>query len=63
MPQNPNANPSPNPNPNPNPKSNPNLRGEVVVAARRPRVAAEHDGLLHAELARSLAAVVVVVAL
>ena len=39
------------------------LRGEVMVAARRPRVAAEHDGLLHAELARSLAAVVVVVAL
>ena len=63
MPQNPNANPSPNPNPNPNPNSNPNLRGEVVVAARRPRVAAKHDGLLHTELARSLAAVVVVVAL
>ena len=63
MPQNPNANPSPSPNPNPNPNSNPNLRGEVVVAARGPRVAAEHDGLLHTELARSLAAVVVVVAL
>ena len=34
-----------------------------MVAARRPRVAAEHDGLLHTELARSLAAFVVVVAL
>lgn len=34
-----------------------------MVAARGLRVAAEHNGLLHAELAGSLAAVVVMVAL